>query len=445
MLSKEQAYAIIDQVVLAAKGYDVRVMVQDSGTGLTRFANSEIHQNVFEDSTQVVVNLSRGKKRINFSTALIDEAGLQETVRDMIDNLEFLPEGQEEPPLVSEPAVMETVDFNDQLDCEYGVYNRARLVKQCLDMLDPAYKAFGALSYDIVQMAFGNSTGIKRFARGNTVSFSALVADSEGGSGYSEITSNRPQDFDVLAAFSRAYDKARMNKNPAQIEPGPYTVILEQAAVGDIVQYMAFIGFSGKSLQNQASFLTGKMGEQVFDTKLTIIDDHTNPNTVSLPFDFEGTPRQRVAIIENGVAKGVVHDMASAQEAGVESTGHSVNMPHFGGIPLNIVVEGGEQTLDEIIKDTADGILVTRFHYMNPVNPREAVLTALTRDGVFRIEDGKIVGAVKNMRFTDSMLKAFSSIEAISSDRARTRSFFGNYYVPALKIKDLRFTGKTNA
>ncbi len=445
MLSKEQAYAIIDQVVQAAEGVDVRVMVQASGSGLTRFANSEIHQNVFEDSVQVNVNLSQGKKRINFSTAILDEAGLKETVREMVQNLEFLPEGQEEPPLVSEPLLMEIVDFNDELDAACDVYKRAKLVKQCLDMLTPEYKAFGAVSYDTIQMAFGNSKGIKRFARVNSANFSALIADEQGGTGYAEITSNTPQDFDVIAAFERAYDKAKMNQNPMQIEPGAYTVILEQAAVGDILQYMSFIGFSGKSLQNQASFLTGKLGEKVFDEQLTIVDDHTNPNTVSLPFDFEGTPRQKVTIIEKGVAKDVVHDMASAQAAGVESTGHSVNMPHFGGIPLNIVVEGGDKTLEDIVKETDDGVLITRFHYMNPVNPREAMLTALTRDGVFKIKDGKIVGAIKNMRFTDSMLRALNSIEAISSDRVRTRSFFGNYYVPAMKIKDFRFTGKTNA
>ena len=444
MLSKEKVYRVITVVTEAATGYATKVLVQGNAGALTRFANSEIHQNVFDDVTTVTVTVTEGKKASQISTNSYEDDGLQIAVREAIANLAFLPEGVEQPALVSAPDEIVAENFSVDLDRQYDVFSRARLVKQCLETLEPEYKAYGTLSYTNSQIAFGNSSGIKRYARQNSVNFTALVAHSEGGSGYASVNSTDARDFDVIGAFTKAYEKAKLNKNPEDLSPGAYTVVLEPQAVGDLVAYISYIGFSAKSAQDRMSFLTGKLGEKVFDEKVTIIDDCTNPNTMSLPFDFEGSPRQVVPIIERGVAKNLVHDLASAMKDGVTSTGHSVNMPRMGGIPLNLVVTGGEQTLAEIIAHTKQGLLVTRFHYMNPVNARAAELTALTRDGFFRIEDGQIVAAVKNMRFTEGMRNAFNNIEAISRDRQRTSFFLGNYYVPAMKITDFHFTGKAS-
>lgn len=438
-------YNIIDFVLKEASGYDVRVTVRGQAEGLTRFANSEIHQNVFEDVTGVDIVVIEGKKLSRIVTTLYDEEGLRAAVGEAVENLKFLPESELIPPPASEPERIEADEFNEELAKAYDTERRALLVKDCLAMLEEDYLAYGALSYSEVQLALGNSTGIKRYVRANGVSFSALIAGEDGGSGYAEVFSNQLEDLDVKQIFHRSYEKAKMNKNAEQLEPGAYTVILEPLAVGELLTYMAFTGFSAKSVQNKASFLTGRKGQQVFDKRVTIVDDCTNPHTFKLPFDFEGYPRQKVTIIENGVAKDLVYDTLSAMKDGVETTGHSVDSPQMGGMPLNLVMEPGDQSLDEIIANTENGLLVTRFHYMNVVNPRTATLTALTRDGVFKVENGKIVRAVKNMRFTESMLQAFSNIEAISKERARTKTFFGNYYVPALKIRDFHFTGKTNA
>jgi PmbA protein len=272
------------------------------------------------------------------------------------------------------------------------------------------------------------------------VSFSALVSSDDGGSGYAVASGSAPDKIEILPAFRTAYEKARLNTNPLDIEPGAYTVILEPLAVADLLRYLSFGGFSGKGIQNQTSFLTGRLGSKVFDEKLTMIDDHTHEHTRTLPFDFEGTPRQTITLVENGVAKAVVHDTASARKAGTQSTGHSMNMPAFGGIPLHLVVAPGEKTLKEIIESSDDALLVTRFHYMNPVNPRQAQLTGLTRDGFFKVENGRIVAALKNMRFTESMLQAMNDIAAISSDRQQV----GGYYVPAMKIRNFHFTGKAS-
>ncbi len=444
MLNKEQIYQVIDFVVNQAVGYNVRVVVNSREEGLTRFANSEIHQNMFEDMTGVAITIQQGKKVSEIKTTRYDEEGLRLAVQETIDNLEFVPEGELELPLVESPEVLEVEEVNEELIDLFNIEERARLIKEGIDILDEGFKAFGALSYTMESFGYGNSKNVKRFASANTVKFSVLIDSDKGGSGYAEANSNLPDEIDITGSFTIAYDKAKMNQDPEQLEPGAYTVILEPLAVGEMVQYMAYMGFSAKSVQYKRSFLTGKLGELVLGKNITIIDDHTNEHTMTMPFDLEGYPRQKVMIIEDGVAKGLVYDTASAIKDGVETTGHSINMPGMGALPLHLTIVPGEESLQEIIANTEKGLLVTRFHYMNVVNPRQAILTALTRDGVFKIENGKLVGSVKNMRFTESMLDAFNNVETISSERQQVPSFRGTNYVPALKIKNFHFTGKTN-
>jgi PmbA protein len=443
MLNKKTAYSIIDQVVEEARGYDTRVIVQGGMEALTRIANSEIHQNVEVSNLTVTIVITQGKKRSQISTDLHTPEGLREGVQEAINNLAFLSEGEDQPPLVESPAEIESIDIDPDLKAQFSRENRAVMLRDAMATLEENYKAFGALTYNTHLVAVGNSRGIKRLAMGNSVSFTILVSSHAGGSGYADDRSSRDAKLDLPKTFARAYQKAKLNQNPEELEPGVYTVVLEPLAVGDILTYLSYYGFSAKSCQNQVSFLTGRLNEKVFDDSITIVDDYQNPNTLNLPFDFEGAPRQQVAIIQQGVVKGLTYDMASAKKDGVETTGHSVNLPHLGGLPLNLVMDGGSQSLEDIIASTQDGLLVTRFHYMNATNPRTAQLTALTRDGLFRIKGGKVTGAVRNLRFTESMLQALNQVEAISRERQRTEFFFGNYFVPALKIKDFHFTGKS--
>ncbi|MCK4260180.1 MAG: TldD/PmbA family protein [Halanaerobiales bacterium] len=447
MLSKNLSYDIIDFVIKEAEGYDTQVIVFSSEEGLTRFANSEIHQNVFQDETTVSITIFDGKKQSKIKTSLYNEDGLRETVKDALTNLEFLLEGELELPLISSPELIENDDYSNDLVNLFGIEERAKVIQKGINILETGYKAYGALSYKEKNLAYGNSTGIKRYNRINSLEFSTLIISETGGSGYAEFLSNRIEDIDIIGGFKTAYDKAKMNKDPEGLEPGAYTVILEPLAVGDILTYFAYIGFSGKSIQNGSSFLIDKKGNKIFDEKITIIDDYTDENTISLPFDFEGTQRQKVKIIENGVAKDLLYDQASGIKDGVDSTGHSLNVVDLGGLPCNLVMSSGDQSVEEIIQNTENGLLITRFHYMNIIDPRKGILTGLTRDGVFKIEKGKIVGAIKNMRFTENMMEAFNRVEAISQERARTLFADGNfnYYVPALKINGFHFTGKTEA
>jgi len=445
MLNRQTSYELIDFILAQAEGYPTRVLIMSQDEGLTRYANSEVHQNVNQDQTSITITVTDNNKRSRVTTDTFDKEELKAAVADAIENLEFLPEGEEQPPLAEDPKNIIDDTYRESIHEKFTVKNRAHYLKEAIDTLDEGYRGFGRLLHSENRIAFGNSEGVRRFCRNNGIDFSALVAYDEGGSGYASEKSERADKSDVLGAFSRAHEKAKLNQDAQEIEPGSYTVILEPLAVGNILTYMSFIGFSAKSIQNQISFLTSRQGEKVFDERLNIYDDHTDENTMSLPFDFEGYPRKKLNLIRNGVFEEAVYDAQSARTDGVKNTGHSVDMPSRGGIPLHLVVGTGNEDMDDLIGKTEDGLLVTRFHYMNVINPRESLLTGLTRDGLLRIKDGEIVGALKNMRFTDSIMRMFNNISGISTERERTPGFFGNFYVPAMKIDDFRFTGKTDA
>lgn len=445
MFKKETLYEMIDWAIQAAENRPIHVIVRSQAEGLTRFANSEIHQNVFEDRTDVQIVLLDEKKRSTVSTNKITKEGIEQAVKEAIENLSFLPEGDAPPALVDSPDLMEMDRFEPTLEEAFDEEKRAVLLGQELDKIILPYKAFGQISYKENSMVIGNSTGIRRFFRGNSVNLSVLISHDDGASGFASGVANAPAELDIAQVFTKAYDKAKMNHNPETIPIGAYTVVLEPQAVFNLMMYTTLLGFSAKNLQQKMSFLTDRLGEKVFDEKITIKDDWQSEAAPGMPFDMEGTPRTQLTLIENGVAKEVAYDSESAAKEGKKSTGHSAGMGFFGGaIPTNLVMKTGEKTLEQIIAETENGLLVTRFHYMNPVNPRQVLLTGLTRDGFYKIENGKITGAVANMRMTESMLKAFNQVAEISSDTERISAFFANVQIPAMKIENFHFTGQTS-
>ena len=444
MFNKETMYQMIQWAIDAASPMPVHVVVTGSAEGLTRFANSEIHQNVFEDKTNLQVILFGSTKKSSVTTNKITKEGIEAAVREAKENLGFLPEGEELPGLVSEPARIELDRFDQSLADEYPAEARALRLAEQLQHVELPYKAYGQLSYSEDSIAIGNSTGIRRYYLGNNVNCSVLISHENGAAGYAAGVGNTKGELPLEALFETAYQKAKANQNPVTLPVGAYTVILEPQAVFNLMMYTTLLGFSAKSIQQKMSFLTDRMGEKIFDEKITIRDDWENPNSLGLPFDMEGTPRSKLTLIEKGIAKEVAYDTETAAKENKKSTGHSVGMGFFAGaIPINLVMEPGKKSLKEIIAETEEGLLVTRFHYMNPVNPRQALLTGLTRDGFFKIEKGQIVGAISNMRMTESMLKAFNQVEEISQDCQRISAFLGNVHVPAMKIKDFHFTGQT--
>jgi predicted Zn-dependent protease len=270
---------------------------------------------------------------------------------------------------------------------------------------------------------------------------------SETSSGYADQTVLDVTELDPERIGRIALDKALQGQNPTGIEPGTYTVILEEDAVASMLFTLGYLGLGALSVQEGRSFMNGRFGQPVTGEQITIWDDGHDPRGIVQPFDYEGVPKQRVTLIGKGVAEAVVYDSFTAgREEGRASTGHSLPAPNTAGpLPLNLYLGPGKASKEEMLASTDRGIWVTRFHYTNPVHPVKAVLTGMTRDGTFLIEHGEIVRPLRNLRFTQGILEAFAGAEMLGSTLKRVKAGWGGSAtcVPALKVHEFRFTGTT--
>jgi len=233
---------------------------------------------------------------------------------------------------------------------------------------------------------------------------------------------------------------------PRDLDAGRYPVVLEPAAVSTIVGFLSYNGLGGRQIIERRSPLSGREGQQIAAKTVTLVDDARRRGTLGIPFDFEGVPRRAVTMIEDGVFRSGVFDLRTAKQAGTESTGHALPAPNPDGpFPLNVFLEPGDSSLEEMIASTENGVLITRFHYSNVVHPVESTITGMTRDGTFLIRGGEIAHPVKNFRFTQSILEALSNTEAIGREtELASEFFFSASRVPALKVGSFNFSGRSD-
>jgi predicted Zn-dependent protease len=287
-----------------------------------------------------------------------------------------------------------------------------------------------------------NSRGLSRYYFDTLTTFS-ITAMAEDSSGWAKATSSVHAEVQPAVLAEIAAKKAVLSRWPREIPPAPCTVILEPAAVLDLVGQI-FGDFSATALEEQRSFLNERLGERIFGENITIYDDVHFPLQTGAPFDGEGVPRQALTLVKSGVARQVARSRGSAAKSGNAPTGHGFPLPNDQGeMPLNIVIAGGKSTLEDLIRSTADGILVTRLWYIREVEPYEKVMTGMTRDGTFLIRDGEVVAGLRNFRFNQSVVTLLGNVEALSSSvRASGEEAF-DMIVPAMKVQDFRFTEVT--
>jgi PmbA protein len=269
---------------------------------------------------------------------------------------------------------------------------------------------------------------------------------TQDSSGYAELIENRLASLDLVEIAARSARKADLGRNPQPIDPGAYDVVLEPSCVSTMMQFLAWLGFGAKAFGEDRSFMSGRIGEKIASDVITIVDDPLAPDALGLPFDFEGVPAQAQTLINHGIARDVVWDRATAHKAGRESTGHGLPPPNPDGpFPLNLRMEPGTLDVEDLVAGVERGLLVTRFHYSNVVNEKETVLTGMTRDGTFRIEDGAIAGAVRNLRYTQNALEALSNVTGVGRETEISSDlFFGGSRAPALRIKGFKFSSATD-
>jgi predicted Zn-dependent protease len=292
-------------------------------------------------------------------------------------------------------------------------------------------------------MAVGNSLVVFAYAPSTSADLTTVIM-SDDSSGYAGETALDVRAINAEAVGREAVDKAVRSRKPQLLEPGEYTVILEEYAVAELLSYLAYLGFGALQVQEGRSFMANRFGQRITGANISIWDDGLDKTGLPIPFDFEGMPKQRVELITAGIAKGVVYDSHTANREGRQSTGHALPAPNPSGpFPGNLFMKAGQHSKQQMLASVERGLWVTRFHYVNPVHPLKAILTGMTRDGTFLIEKGEIQRGTKNLRFTQGVLEAFSAVQMISEETKLRGGFYGGVRVPALCISHFAFTGAT--
>ncbi|HET8571839.1 MAG TPA: TldD/PmbA family protein [Candidatus Limnocylindria bacterium] len=412
---------------------------------LTRFANCRIHQNVSGHDASLRVRLVDAGRTGVASTNRLDAEGLREVVARAATIREHAAPNPEQAALPERDGQIDGmlgyVPATDQADPDLRAAG-ARAVIAAGE--SSGLNVSGAFSTETSTVAVANSNGVRGAHTTTQAKLITVMMGERGASGYAQAASGDVRAIDASAVGEEAADKALRSADAGDLEPGEYEVILEEYAVATLLEYLSFDGFSALALQEGRSFM--ELGQRVMGPNVSIWDDGQDPSGLPSAIDFEGVVKQRVDLVTEGIATGVVHDAATAQRAATTSTGHALPSPNpWGPISWNLFMAPGSSSKEAMLANTERGIWVTRFHYVNIVHPKKAILTGMTKDGTFLIEHGRIVRPLRNFRFTQSIPEAFSTIDAISSQtRLIAAEYSGiNARVPALRIGRFNFTGVT--
>jgi predicted Zn-dependent protease len=444
-LTAADAQAVADRVVelvrSKARDAETEVTVRGGTDALTRFANSFIHQNVAESVSHLLLRVAvDGRTAATSLDGPTDDETLARVIDGVLEAARVRPEDPDWPGLAPR-AEAPRVDHWDGATAGASPDERARRVRDFVDAAG-GLEAAGACSTEAATVAFANSAGQRLSGR-------ATLADLDGiartvtSDGSGRLTSARIDAIDGRAVGERAAAKARDAADPTDLEPGRYEVVLEPYCVANLVQFLFVYGFNGRPVEEGRSFV--KIGQRQLDETIDLRDDVTDPDQVGIPFDVEGTPRRRVDVVTAGVTKAVLHTRRTAARAGAESTGHAVEGgEQWGALPTNTVLAAGDRSAEALIEGVERGLLVTDLWYTRVLDPKTLVVTGLTRNGVWLVENGRIVRPVKNLRFTQSYVEAVApgAVRGIGSDASLiSGGLDGSYLVPSLHLASWNFTG----
>jgi len=443
MLEENEVRTLLEKVLGFSKATQTEVLFFGTDRSLTRFANSYIHQNVAETNTAVSVRAVLGNRIGVASTNKIDDDSLRDVVNRAVAIASVQPENPEFKSLPG-PQPITLVNGYSAGTAAFGPEERANGVKIIVDRaVAKGYESAGAFETAVQQVVVANSLGVFANHIGTEAELHAVVMADAGGSGYAQRVSMDVGAFDFEALATEAVEKAAKSRNPIEAPIGEYRVVLDSYAVGEMLQYLAFMGLSAQAVQEERSFMNGHFGEKIAAESVTIYDDAFDPEGLPMGFDFEGAPKHRLALIDQGVAHAVPYDSFTANREGKENTGHALPSPNtFGPYPANLMMAAGAASREDLFKGIERGVYVTRFHYCNVVHPVRTLFTGMTRDGTFLIEHGELTRPLKNFRFTQSILETLTAAEAISKQRIQVRDYT-TVVAPALRSGKFNFTGLT--
>ncbi|MDT4965628.1 MAG: hypothetical protein QOJ64_365 [Acidobacteriota bacterium] len=448
ILSSSEADAILKKVLSYSKADELEASLQGGRSAYTRFGVNSVNTSGDTENVSLVVNAHFGQRSGVATTNTLDDQGLERVVRAAEEIARLRPEDPEQQPFLAKQQYATIDAAFDDPTYRADAQTRARAIASTID---PA-KAKGLIAAGIFDHVGGftsraNTNGNFAYFKSTTTSYTTTVrsADELGktGSGWATAISHRIGDINAKTISERAIAKAELSRNPVQLEPGNYTVILEPNAVGDLVGFMA--GFFGARQADEGrSFLSKKgggnrLGEKLFGDNVNIYTDPMMQTAPGSPYDGQGLPTRRLDYVHNGIVQNLNYSRFWAKKMGKEPTPGA----------SNLIIEGGKSSIDEMIKSTERGILVTRFWYIRLVDPQSVLLTGLTRDGTFLIEQGRLKYAIKNFRFNETPVKVLNNIDAMSpSERITGSERFGagsSVLAPALKVRDFAFTSGSDA
>jgi len=444
-LAERELRHVIDTVLRIAKSTDAEeteVHVDETCDALTRFANNAVHQNVAEQGLTISVRTVIDGRTARATTNRVDEDSLRAAIDASLSLAHSQPKNPRLLPLPGRQRYR-GVDRFKKRTAALTPEDRARAVRRACDLaIKNGQVAAGIFSSGQSQMAMGNSRGLFATYRQTRAEFSITMQEDPAAS-WAKANSADVRDFDPQALAVRASEKAHLAANARELAPGRYTVILEPAAVLDLVGFL-FYDFAATALEDKRSCLNDRMGTQLFGKNISIADDAYHALQLGAPFDGEGIPRQRVVLVARGVPKNLVYARSAAKRAGKKRTGHGFALPNeYGEAPMNLVFSGGDTSLEQMIASTDRGLLVTRLWYIREVDPYEKIMTGMTRDGLFLVENGRLTSAVRNFRFNQSLIEMLRNVELLGPAVRATGEESFEMVVPAMKIRNFHFSEVT--
>lgn len=443
--SREQAKALLDRTFSFSKADETFVFVNGGERGNLRFARNTATTAGASSRYNLAVTASFGKRSGTVTTAQFDDASLQRAVRNAEEIARLSPENPEAMPALGPQTYGPSRAYFDDVAGATPEW-RAKSVAPAIEMS----KQKGVTSAGFVEtaasvQAVGNSKGLFAFDRFTAADYNLTARTPDGsGSGWASKSFNELRLLDPPKLAAAAIEKAALSKNPAAIEPGKYTVVLEPAAMADLLAFLVFSANARQADEGRSFFSKkgggNRIGEQILGEKVRIYSDPAHPLAPSVAFDGQGLPIKRNVWVENGVLKDLFYARFWAQKQSKEPTAG----------PANLIMEGEDASMQELIAGTERGVLVTRFWYIRPLDPQTLLLTGLTRDGLFLIEKGKVTRAVKNMRWNESPVVALNNVDAMTpSERVVSGEGIGGsglaLVCPAARVREFTFSSTSDA
>ncbi|MGB2874989.1 MAG: metallopeptidase TldD-related protein [Gaiellaceae bacterium] len=412
-----EALELADRALRAAEGDEALALVHREQSGMARFAGSEVHQPTLIENEVVELQIVRDG-RVGLAAAnRTDDEALRRLAARAAEAADSAPPDPDFPGLAPK-ADPPAVEGYDEATASLAPEEQARFAAAAIEASE--LDLYGFFTSALTELALASTTGLSVSQAMTDAGVLALAA-VDGASGYAEQTSWRIGEINPAATAQEAAAKAERTRGATELEPGSYPAVLEPYAFAELLMYFAYDAFGALGLLEERSYAAGRLGEKVFDERFSLADDPLDPRGLPKAFDFEGSPKQRVQLVEEGVLRGVVWDRTSAKRAGdgKQTTGHAPpsSLRHWGPLPFSLSVAGGEAaSTEELAETVGDGIYVTRLHYLSVVNPREGVITGMTRDGTFRIRGGRVADPLVNLRFTVAVPDLLAELPGLTNE-----------------------------